>query len=45
MSESALAVITADPKQYTGKIKYDLEVLEEFGVEPVDVGIEPPKPN
>ena len=45
MAEAALALVTGDPAEATGGIRYSAEVLQDFGVTPVDVGMEPPQPN
>ncbi len=45
VAEAAHALITADPKEVTGKLCYSIELLKELGVEPIDIGMEPPKPN
>lgn len=45
MAEAALALVTGDPAEVTGGIRYSQEVLDAFGVTPVDIGMAPPKPN
>lgn len=45
MAESALALVTADPADVTGGIRYSKEVLAQFGVTPIDIGMAAPKPN
>jgi NAD(P)-dependent dehydrogenase (short-subunit alcohol dehydrogenase family) len=45
MAEAALALVTGDPDEVTGGIRYSGEVLQEFGLTPADIGMEPPKPN
>mgnify|MGYP005727958057 CR=1 FL=1 len=45
IAEAAHALITGDPAEVTGGIRYSMEVLEAFGVEPVDIGMAAPQPN
>ncbi|MCA9821299.1 MAG: SDR family NAD(P)-dependent oxidoreductase [Dehalococcoidia bacterium] len=45
MAEAALALVTGDPAEVTGGIRYSQEVLDAFGLTPVDIGMAPPKPN
>ena len=45
MAEAALALVSADPGQATGGIRYSGEVLKEFSLTPIDIGMEAPKPN
>jgi NAD(P)-dependent dehydrogenase (short-subunit alcohol dehydrogenase family) len=45
MAEAALALISGDQAQVTGGIRYSKEVLDEFGLTPIDIGMEAPKPN
>ena len=45
MAEASLALVTGDPRERTGGIRYSTEVLEAYGLAPADVGMEAPKPN
>ncbi len=45
IAEACHALITGDPKEVTGGIRYTQEVLDAFGVEPIDIGMPPPQPN
>lgn len=45
IAEASLALVTGDPTKTTGGIRFTDDVLEEFGRTPVDIGMEPPKPN
>ena len=45
MAEASLALVSADPKTETGGIRYSKEVLEQFGLEPIDIGMQAPVPN
>lgn len=45
MAEAALALVTGDHPDVTGGIRYSAEVIEEFGLTPADIGMEPPQPN
>jgi len=45
MAEAALALVTGDPAERTGGIRYSAEVIEELGLTPADIGMEPPQPN
>ncbi|HJN50586.1 MAG: SDR family NAD(P)-dependent oxidoreductase [Pseudomonadales bacterium] len=45
VAEAAHALITADPKVITGKLCYSKELLKEFEIEPIDIGMPAPKPN
>ena len=45
MAEAAFALVTGDPKTVTGGIRYSAEVLEAFGREPADIGMDAPQPN
>lgn len=45
MAEAALALVSGDPAEVTGGIRYSQEVLDAFGLAPADIGMTPPKPN
>ena len=45
MAEAALALVTGDPRERTGGIRYSTEVLEAYGLTPADIGMEAPTPN
>ena len=45
IAEACHALITGDPKEITGGIRYTQEVLVAFAVEPMDIGMPPPQPN
>ena len=45
MAEAALALVTGDPREVTGGIRYSKEVVEEYGLTPADIGMEAPQPN
>ena len=45
MAEAALALVSGDPRELTGGIRYSKEVCEELGLTPADVGMEAPTPN
>ena len=45
MAEAALALVSGDPKEVTGGIRYSTEVLEAFALKPADIGMEEPTPN
>lgn len=45
MAEAALALVTADPSEVTGGIRYSNEVLQGYDLTPIDIGMEPPQPN
>ena len=45
MAEASLALVTGEPSEVTGGIRYSAEVVEEFGLTPADIGMEPPQPN
>jgi citronellol/citronellal dehydrogenase len=45
IAEAAYQLVTGDPATITGGIRYTEEALKDFGAAPVDIGIEPPKPN
>jgi NAD(P)-dependent dehydrogenase (short-subunit alcohol dehydrogenase family) len=45
MAEAALALVTGAPGERTGGIRYSAEVIEELGLTPADIGMEPPQPN
>lgn len=45
IAEAAHALITGDPAEITGGIRYTKEVLETFGLQAIDIGMEAPQPN
>lgn len=45
MAEAALALVTGDPRERTGGIRYSTEVLQAYGLTPADVGMQAPQPN
>lgn len=45
VAQAAFAFITGDPKELTGKNRFSKDLLKELGSEPVDIGMEAPKPN
>ena len=45
MAEAALALVSGDPHERTGGIRYSTEVLQAYGLTPADVGMEAPAPN
>ncbi|MCZ6889616.1 MAG: SDR family NAD(P)-dependent oxidoreductase [Gammaproteobacteria bacterium] len=45
LAEAAFALVTADPSKVTGGIRYSKEVLEDFNLTPIDIGMVAPSPN
>jgi NAD(P)-dependent dehydrogenase (short-subunit alcohol dehydrogenase family) len=45
MAEAALALVAGDPSEVTAGIRYSREVLDAYGLTPIDIGMEAPKPN
>lgn len=45
MAEAALALVSGDPRETTGGIRYTLEALQAFERTPIDIGMEAPRPN
>ena len=45
VAQAAFAFITGDPKELNGKNRFSKDLLKELGSEPVDIGMEAPKPN
>ncbi|MFQ5381284.1 MAG: SDR family NAD(P)-dependent oxidoreductase [Dehalococcoidia bacterium] len=45
IAEAAHALVSGDPAKVTGGIRYTNDVIEEFGLKPISIGMEPPKPN
>lgn len=45
MAEAALALVSGDPRERTGGIRYSTEVLQAYGLTLADIGMEAPQPN
>ena len=45
IAEASLALVAADPAEVTGGIRYTAEVLQQFDVKPIDIGMPAPQPN
>ena len=45
MAEAALALVSGDPRERTGGIRYSSEVLQAYGLTLADIGMEAPQPN
>ncbi len=45
IAEAAFALVTGDRSKVTGGIRYTNDVVEEFDLKPIDIGMESPKPN
>ena len=45
MAEAALALVRGDPQRTTGGIRYTQDVLAEFDLTPIDIGMATPRPN
>ncbi len=45
MAETALALVSGDPAEVTGGIRFSDEVMEAFGLAVVDIGMTAPEPN
>jgi citronellol/citronellal dehydrogenase len=45
MAETAFALVSGDPSEVTGGIRYSAEVMEAFGLSLTDIGMDAPTPN